>query len=211
MRALILILATVLFVAPAAAQDDWYGGLSGEAVFLTDGAFDSSTSTVTIEYEDGWGIAGFVGTRLTGTNFRFEGEIAYQQSDVSSFTNSTVGINRPATGDITSSAALLNGYYDFDAGMIVDGLDVYVGAGVGLTKIDASLTSAGTKLVDDGDTVMAWQLKTGLSYDLTQSAQILMSYRYFSAVDPTIRNSAGTSFEGEYDSHNVGLGLRVLF
>jgi opacity protein-like surface antigen len=40
---------------------------------------------------------------------------------------------------------------------------------------------------------------------------LAVEYRYFTTLDPTFKDTAGTSFNSEFTSHNLSLGVRYRF
>ena len=65
----------------------------------------------------------------------------------------------------------------------------------------------GISLVDDDDTVLAYQVGAGLGYAVNATTTIFVDYRYFATEDPEFSYSQ----EAEIDSHNISLGLRYNF
>jgi opacity protein-like surface antigen len=88
----------------------------------------------------------------------------------------------------------------------------YIGAGIGVARVELDRFRFGSGLVVDGsDTVFAWQVGGGFGYLLSRRVTLDMGYRFFSAMDPKFRDTQGVRFESEYDAHTILLGLRVDF
>ncbi|OHB37314.1 MAG: hypothetical protein A2882_05640 [Phenylobacterium sp. RIFCSPHIGHO2_01_FULL_70_10] len=177
-----LLSATALTGGAAAAQpSDWY--VRGDIGGTFQAEIDASP---TVEADDGLIVSGGAGAHLT-PNIRLEGELAYLQAD------------GDGGGDLKTTAAFLNGYYDFNP----DGVwRPYVGAGVGYGSVE--LDGGG---VDDDDAGLAYQFKAGLARPLGQRAIGEIGYRYVSVSE--VELGAGASrLDGDFSSHAVTVGLR---
>lgn len=177
-----LLSATALTTGAAAAQpSDWY--VRGDIGGTFQAEIDASP---TVEADDGLIVSGGAGAHLT-PNIRLEGELAYLQAD------------GDGGGDLKTTAAFLNGYYDFNP----DGVwRPYVGAGVGYGSVE--LDGGG---VDDDDAGLAYQFKAGLARPLGQRAIGEIGYRYVSVSE--VELGAGASrLDGDFSSHAVTVGLR---
>ncbi len=202
-------LAAVL-VAPAAiaADQGWYvSGMAGVTFAEDANVTDSSIPfPLTASSDTGFNLAG-AGGYAFGNGLRLEGEVAYRQFDVDKIT--IVGVSLPASGNGNSFSLMANGFYDFDLG---GGWKPYVGGGIGLARVEASkIAIAGGALVDDEDTVFAYQVGGGMGYTLTPQATVFLDYRYFATEDPTFRDVDGGTLKSELHTHNVSLGLRYRF
>lgn len=177
-----LLSATALTTGAAAAQpSDWY--VRGDIGGTFQAEIDASP---TVEADDGLIVSGGAGAHLT-PNIRLEGELAYLQAD------------GDGGGDLKTTAAFLNGYYDFNP----DGVwRPYVGAGVGYGSVE--LDGGG---VDDDDAGLAYQFKAGLARPLGQRAIGEIGYRYVTVSE--VELGAGASrLDGDFSSHAVTVGLR---
>ncbi|HKW54804.1 MAG TPA: outer membrane beta-barrel protein, partial [Stellaceae bacterium] len=114
-----------------------------------------------------------------------------------------------ASGHTTAISAMLNAYYDYDTG---SAWRPYIDAGVGAARLSMkNVVTSGVPVVDAYDTVFAYQLGLGLGYEVTKSLTLAVEYRYFTTLDPTFKDAAGTSFNSEFTSHNLSLGIRYRF
>ncbi|HET8882944.1 MAG TPA: OmpA family protein, partial [Solimonas sp.] len=98
---------------------------------------------------------------------------------------------------------MANAWYDIDFGSWVV---PYLGGGVGYQRTEMS--SSG---IDDSDNGFAWQLGAGLGFLLNERTTLSLDYRYAVASDPGYDTADGGKLKTEYQSHNVGLGLRYSF
>jgi len=136
---------------------------------------------------------------------RFEGEFSYQKNDVDSVSVSGIG-SAPLSGDVTSLAFLINGYYDFKDGGPVSSF-LTVGIGMANVEVDnLNILGSGLANFSDDDTVLAYQVGAGIGFTLTKEIILDLKYRYFATLDPNFGD-----YKFEYSSHNVSLGVRVSF
>lgn len=159
--------------------------------------------TIDIESEQGLGLGVAVGYGFGAA--RVEGEIAYQTNDLENASISGIG-SVDLTGDTSSIALLLNGYYDFKN---KSPFTPFVSAGIGFAKVevnDMNVPGSGLPSTDDDDTVFAYQAGFGVGYAVNKMVSIEVKYRYLGTADPTM----GTT-EFEYSSHNIYAGVRRSF
>ncbi|HWG80203.1 MAG TPA: outer membrane beta-barrel protein [Stellaceae bacterium] len=219
----IMVAAIAVRTPPAqAAEGDWYASLYGGGMFLENANnpgnsnpldFHSSTKT-------GYNARVAVGV-YRAPQVRVEGEIGYRRAglDKLSFNNdaglgaaagaAALSGSANATGHYTAISAMLNAYYDYDTG---SAWRPYIDAGIGAARLSMhNVAASGVPVVDDYDTVFAYQLGLGLGYDVTKSLTLAVEYRYFTTLDPTFKDAAGQSFNSEFTSHNLSLGVRYRF
>ena len=202
----------VSLVSTAHAQTGPYvSGFAG-AVFLSDADVTDPTDPGTLSSDTGAGFGAAVGFSVLGYA-RVEGEIAYRTSDLDSHTDSSS--TTALGGDTTALSFMGNAFYDLDLGLPVV---PYVGAGVGLAiiSLDASIDFGGStfQIMDDGDTVFAYQGIVGVAYEFSGGLAATLDYRYFATMDPELTETAafgGETAEIEYASHNLTVGIRYQF
>lgn len=142
---------------------------------------------------------------------RLEAEVAYRQNDVDRLKINFFGeqFKAKADGDISAASLMVNGYFDIETGSPVT---PYLGAGIGVANVSLNdIKAEGEKVVDDDDTVFAYQFGGGVAFALNESMALDLGYRYFATDDPEFDDVDNDSFESEYKSHNVSLGLRINF
>ena len=100
--------------------------------------------------------------------------------------------------------------YDFDTG---SRWVPYVGGGLGVATISVDTeTDTGTSLVDDSDTVFAYQVGAGIGYEFPleegRSITVSLDWRYFGTQAPTFKGDvSGDDFEATINGHDIGIGL----
>ncbi len=168
--------ASVAFVAAAGAdagERAWYIGIEGGAEL--DGHFSADAGT-------GYAIIATVGHRL-GPNFDLEGEIGYRSARDGAFDY-----------DVDQISVMLNGIYNVP---LTEQLSFSVGGGLGVDFIHASFNFFVP--IEDDSVQLAAQFKTGLSFALSESTELVANYRYVKA------------FEGDFielESSTLSVGLK---
>jgi len=229
-KQLFALMAAVAILAPGAAGAQTAGDqlkgiyfeLRGGGVLLIDadnsGPGLTSDIVITSEFGTGYLVDDAVGYAHS-SGLRGELALGYRSNDLDSLTIANDGgvgnflgvgsLNGLSTsnvgGDVRMISLMANGYYDFDLG---NGLRPFVGAGIGAGFVDVEASVFGLKLVDDGDTVIAYQGVVGISYDVTRDMSVSLLYSYFTTADPSLTDVVGESFDTEYSSHNFMLGVR---
>lgn len=137
-------------------------------------------------------------------NTRIEGEIAYTKNDFDEA--SLLGVDVDLTGDTSSLAFLLNGYYDFTNG---SQFTTSITAGLGVAKVevnDFNAPGSGLPSASDDDTVFAYQVGLGVGYAVNEKVIVDVKYRYFGTSDLQFDTA-----EAEYSGRVVYAGTRVSF
>ncbi|WP_277981945.1 outer membrane protein, partial [Sphingomonas phyllosphaerae] len=193
--AMIMALASTALATPALARDKaWYVGVEGGAMIVEDidwdiaGSTTSLTGTGTTDSKYGWDVDGIIGYDFGA--FRLETEVGYRRASVDSF-RTTAGVPISGTaqlpagtydnvgGRTSALSFMVNGLLDFGED---DGLQGFVGGGAGVARVQARLnpTSSYT-LLDDSDTVFAWQALAGIRAPLSDHLDVSLKYRFFNA------------------------------
>jgi opacity protein-like surface antigen len=166
-----------------------------------------SGAKVTTNLKDGYVVVGAIG-RKVGQNIRAEIEGSYREAEVEN--HSTTG---PAlagsVGENKVTAGMVNAYYDVPTST---NITPYIGLGVGVAHVDYQnygTTATGTVL-DDSETVFAYQGIAGLSTPLTARLSLNAEYRYFATADVEVESSTRKS-DTDYKTHNFLVGARYAF
>ncbi len=206
MRIKIFLIAALLVTFMLTAQDAFaqnsriylagYMGLNT----MPDNDFKDNTSGQSGTYQTNNTInfAGAIGLRYS-RQIRFEGEVSYRQSDFSKLrTNSG---EYTAGGEISNTAFMLNGFYDFD--QFKWKAKPYLTAGLGVMRFKSSVEpTAPLSSSDDTAYALGWQLGGGLKYRLNPGLAVTSGYRYMSASDFGI----GT-YDADYSAHEFMVGV----
>ncbi len=195
------------------AQNAYIAGHGGLTI-LQDSDNIGSGIAIESEHRDGWNAGGALGWRFSPF-FRAEFEFSYRENDVDQLkvTNSSFGalngLTLDASGDISARSYMGNIFWEF-ANILP--ITPYVMAGAGVAEVNLDNVNAGnTAIVDDRDTVFAYQFGGGVSLGLAEHLFLTADYRYFATEDPEFSDSTGATFDSEYESHNISGGLRFEF
>jgi opacity protein-like surface antigen len=159
-----------------------------------------------IEVETSYSFGGMVGytlRKIEGADVRFELEAAYRKNDADKWRGFDLD------GDVESLAVMFNTAVDF---VNRTSLTPYVMGGIGGARVSLDdLEAMGITIIDDDDTVFAYQFGGGLAFNLTKSLVLDLGYRYFATANLEITAEDDSDGKINYDTHNLMLGLRYLF
>ncbi len=201
----------VCMASLAHAEEGWYasgqvrGSLlsSADVADPTDIVFAFATKS---GLDLGHNLSGAVG--YNWGNLRVEGEIAYTENGFDSL--EVLGaLGAGAKGDMSSLGFMVNAFRDFE---ISGPWRAYFGGGVGPAIVSINNGNLlGIPLVDNDDTVFAYQVGTGMRYRMSSSTALALDYRFFSTLDPGFEDVVGVPFESGYVSHSLRASVRVTF
>ncbi|MHB8808672.1 MAG: outer membrane protein [Desulfobulbaceae bacterium] len=201
----LFVLAPFFFATGANSADGPYVSVNAGVAVLSDSDVTDSTAPgidLELSYDPGWAIGAAVGYRFS--NFRVEGEVAYQENDIDE--SSAFGISIDSSGDVNGTAFLVNGYYDF---INTSAFTPFITAGLGYANVeinDYGIPGSGLGRYSDDDSVFAYQVGVGVGYAVNENVTIDAWYRYFATEDPEFDTA-----EVEVSSHNFLVGARFSF
>ena len=195
MRKLVIGMAmasTMLATSAHAREDAWYVEFDGGVMLVEDFDLDinGQADDLSIDHTEGYDFGGIVGYDFGGA--RLEAEASYREADIDTVTVGATGFPSgspaaltpagayPAGGSANALSFMINGLADFGPD---DGLQAFLGGGVGVARTDVNATintSAGDG-IDDSDTGFAWQLLAGVRAPLTETIDVGLRYRMFTA------------------------------
>lgn len=211
--AISLALASTALASPALARDNqWYVGVDGGAMIVEDLALDIAglNDAATVDSDKGYDFGGVVGYDFGG--FRLESEVSFRQADATGFTSQTPQITSGAStalvrggtyavaGEANALSFMVNGLLDFGDD---DGLQGFVGGGVGVARVDVQTTLAAPSYLDDSDTGFAWQALAGVRAPLSGNWDVGLKYRFFNADKVSLVNRLGRSVDSRFRSHSL--------
>ena len=203
--------------AQNASNNGFYGSLSGGYNFFTQNQDAEETTRATgvktpfeIDFDDGWG-----GVITLGYNFgaaRLELEGGYTKNDLDNLSVGIQGVGGlfvETDGEIETLSGMLNLIFDVP---IEGKLRPFILGGIGLAdhEVDISRIAGTTVNFKADDTVLTYQVGAGLAYQLGDSTDLLVQYRYMSSEDVTVED-ATVSDEFDYNRHAVMIGIRFGF
>lgn len=213
-RAILLAGCLLALSAPAAfaAKGAYYLGLHGGLAIPEGVENDSDAGSFNLEFDPGWLAGASLGYDLRSAHpdigvGRVELEFAWRENalDQVEFRDPSIG----AGGKARAASLMFNTIGEYRP--TLPWLP-YIGAGAGAARITLEdLTEGGAPLVDDRDTVFAWQVLTGVGFRAGKRVCLDLGYRYFSAVNPRFTDALGVDFDSGYAVHTLTLGARFDF
>lgn len=195
-----------------ASEGGFYISLHGGGTFQEEMENETDDGTFNFKTDSGWLAGGAIGYDLRdaypdiGTG-RIELEVTSRENDLDEYEDADVDTS--ASGTIKAESIMLN-----TIGEYRDGLPwiPYIGLGAGAARLtlDKLATSFGT-VVDDEDTVLAYQGMVGVGLQVACRLYLDLGYRYFAVYEPEFTNAKGVKFDADYATHNVTLGMRLDF
>lgn len=164
-----------------------------------------------LETESG-SVFAFALGRINGRNLRTEVELSFRNNEISDRTS--FGASTATSGDISSFSGMGNLYWefvDFPGGRFRP----YVGFGVGFASLEANLNDqfGSSILASEGgsDTSFAYQWMAGMNYRANPNMDLFVEYRFFEADSIVLTSTGNISDKFNYQTNNVGIGLRWKF
>ena len=209
----------------AEPEKGWYVSATGTFSLLEDsvgtvenvigpGGVAIPTLVTDNEVDNGWGASVAFGRDFG--RVRAEVEVGYSENDASSYSvASPFVITLPQDGRNDITRYMGNVYFDITSG----GIQPYVGAGLGAARVEvvtvatvaAAPTAPPRRLIDDADTVFAYQLMAGVSAPITRRLRLNAQYRWFDADLVRGLDARGEAFTRTIEGHNIDVGLRFTF
>lgn len=149
-------------------------------------------------------------------NVRAELQIGFRRNELD-----TIEVRGEADGARDSTVSLFsvmyNGYYDFD--FRDQGVPVrpWIGAGIGwgMPRLDAQNDDDTLQLaVDDTDSTFIWNVMGGITWPMTEIAELVAGYRYISSLDYHVSGTSGGTpvrLEHRFTAHEGYTGIRFRF
>jgi OmpA-OmpF porin, OOP family len=198
-------MASTAMASPALARDDsWYVELQGGPMIVEDIEVDVDgiEDAAALDTHTGYDFGGVVGYDFGG--FRLEAEGSYRGADSKELEinpgAAPVGVFN-AGGDANVLSFMLNALADFGDD---DGLQGFVGAGIGVARTDLDVfTGFEPNLLDDSDTGLAWQAIAGIRAPITDHWDAGLRYRFFNTKSFDVIDVNGDDVSGKWRSHSL--------
>jgi outer membrane protein OmpA-like peptidoglycan-associated protein len=219
--AISLALASTALASPALARDNqWYVGVDGGAMIVEDLALDigALNDAASLDMNKGYDVGGVVGYDFGG--FRLESEVSYRKANVAGVSSQTPQITSGSStalrsagtyfldGDSNALSFMVNGLLDFGDD---DGLQGFIGGGVGVARVDVQAVLVAPSFLDDSDTGFAWQALAGIRTPLSDNWDVGVKYRFFNADKVGLVDRLGRAVDTRFRSHSVMASLVYNF
>ena len=193
-------------------------GLSRQPDFNGTNNFMGLPLGLNARFDEGYKARGALGYDFGP--FRFEGEISYRDNDGDGLGSLTLAPSVPVVSEISSISYMANVYYDYHSGN--SPWVPYLGAGMGVSTVDFSFSMPSAisgAVVNDKDTVLAYQIMVGVGYEITQHLAVSVDYNYLTTPDvelhsaniPPLIPGTGDNFKSSNSNHSFNLGIRYTF
>ena len=224
--ALATLLAVALMPAAAMAQfgpRSFYASVSGLYVIPTDSDVSETIEGITVssslKMDGGIGLLVAIGYGAD-VGLRGEVELGYRKAGLDKFDGLTVRAEGESLsldgelsvdGDVNTMSLMANGIVAFEAWK----LRPYIGVGIGLARHDGTFdeqtftigdTKYTTSKSSDDDIVIAYQGMAGVSYPMSEAAEVRLGYRYFATGDADF-----DGLKASYGTHNIEAGILFRF
>ena len=131
------------------------------------------TDQVQLDSDDGYGFGAAIGRHFGW--FVLEGEIATQESDINNFEIRELGGRSFQTADTRIDTLMLNAYVDIP---VTESISLWGGGGIGGAAVTVSARD-----YDADETVFAYKLAAGVSYNFTDEFGTELGYEYLATDD----------------------------
>ncbi|PTY03832.1 hypothetical protein DB347_21645 [Opitutaceae bacterium EW11] len=202
--------------ARAAEASDFYFSASTGPMWRAR-ATDSAGSTT---FKTGFTASGALGYRFGAQ--RLEAEYTYfaNDCDTTDPAGPAIGVE-PSSGDADGSVFMANYYYDFAP--IAGRFQPFVGGGLGSYRVSINgLTTPSLRTLPaewggpvivyaKSSWTLAYQVRCGVKYRLTERADVLLGYRYLKGSDMDINLVDGSTIHPNAKLHGVDVALHISF
>lgn len=163
-----------------------------------------------ISFSDGLGLSLAFGYEFETAPFQVSVEYSFRNNDIDQITGGGFGGGDvlDADGTVKTHALMFNALFDLE--FTGTPFSWYAGGGIGIAFSEADLDAvSGVDIIADSsgdDSSFAYQLMTGLEYQIDENFTIFGGFRFFDAGSNSFEFA-----EFEIDSLNYELGLRYYF
>lgn len=204
------LLAVPALAAPAETGPvGLYGTIGGGFNWLEDQDFNTGAAfgVVGTESDTGWDIHGALGYDF-GV-WRAEAEIGYSENEIDGASAGGVSL-AGVSGETNASYFMINAYWDVPTTWWR--FQPYLGGGIGMADVEVDgFNAGGVAVLNDNETVFAYQGIAGLAYHFTPEVAGMVEYRYFATEDVELTTTGGAGTDVNYDNHKLLAGLRFNF
>lgn len=178
----------------AGDRDNFYVDLSGKYSRMGDIAITNLTQ---VDTDEGYGFAAAFGKQME--MFRVEAEIATQENDLNNIEVGGRGVGGFDNGDVSIDSLMGNAFVDV---LLASGFSVYCGGGLGVANV-----TVGAYDYEIDETVFAYKLGAGVTYDFSSVWGVRLGYEYFATDDVEYNLITAEDIE----SNSLTLGLKLMF
>lgn len=197
-----------------------YGGIESSGSLDQTGVIGAGSQSVDTDFDNGTAFGFGIGKELPGLSIggvtvRGEAEFSFTRSEADqiSFSGNGPAPETNVAGDVKTQALFANLFADFDNS---SAFTPYVGAGLGIGRVEQNLVYGPGVTVPDSSTGLAGQIIVGGAYALNDRVSLTADARYrrFFDVESRRLNPAGGltgNIDGDFDAVTVNVGVRFGF
>lgn len=159
---------------------------------------DPSIAHIQLENDNGYGWGGAVG--WTMSQFRVEGEISTQKTDLDAVGSAAAPSARRGigSGDVRMTTYMVNGYFDIP---VSNGFGFYLTGGLGYGTATVSIYD-----IDGDDSGFAWKGGLGMFYAIDDNMAVDLGWEYVTMDDADLDVSVS-----DLSTNNVVAAFRYSF
>ena len=222
-KTLSLIAAVIItgFTSTSAQAEGQYisgmGGASWIQNLQIKSTYSNENYTDNYKLETGFSLLGAIG--CNHGNYRIEGELGYQRSNLKSlvysgfdeygapYSDTSYNMN----GDVSVVSIMANGYYDIP---LANNIKLYATAGIGGAQVSFENIAQTNQNYSYSikETTIAYQIGAGFTKPIAQNVSLDVRYRYFATPDFTVNwDYKGKDYSNNthISNHSLLLGMRV--
>ncbi|MXU64482.1 outer membrane protein [Oceanomicrobium pacificus] len=215
----ILAMTTAAALMPAVASADplfyngFYAGVQGQLTYKNSQDFTFAPGAdIKTDLDTGYGaglVLGYGFGDFGAGGARGELELAYTKADVES--HALNGAKQDGSrGTVTTTAAFLNGYYDFR--IANPRVSPYLGAGIGYGEVKFDdYGIPGVQALNDSTRTWGYQLMGGVSYALNDRSALYGDIRFKSFPGTSVTSEGGVNNDIDVNSTSLNIGVRFGF
>ncbi|MTH61732.1 outer membrane protein [Paracoccus litorisediminis] len=155
------------------------------------------------DHDTGYTLGVAVGAAVT-PNISMEIEYAYRNAD---FTVTDRDEGDRTDGDTSANAFMFNALYMFDGMGASGAMRPYLGGGIGGANVEMS--AGGQDF--DSETLFAYQLIGGVSYELNPNVSLYAEGRWFETESGKFDGPDEESFDGKFETFDLLVGMSYAF
>ncbi|MCI0629256.1 MAG: outer membrane beta-barrel protein [Phycisphaerales bacterium] len=211
-RTMVAASAALAWTSAARADDPQglYTTIGGLFVLQEDATAggDPLFSGAEVDFDDGFGVSVGLGYDLPGLPIAVEFEYSYRNAETETITFGGPGGPIQFDADLGSHTFMVHGILNFQ----IEGtpIGLYAGAGAGFTLSTLEVSSiAGLPVTgdaDEEDVTLAYQIRAGLTFRVSDNVMLYAGARWFDALDPEF-----DGVELDNQSVNIEAGIRLYF
>lgn len=195
LKMIIALTAALLATAGlATAKEGPYASFSAGMALQSDSDFNIEGNDAELSYDPGYALSAAIGADFR--DFRIEGEFGYKSVDMDQA--SAFGMSENVDGTVSNLSFMGNAYLNFwNRSQVTP----YLMGGVGISNVEIEVGDS-----SEDEVTFAFQAGAGLSFAMSDTVSLDLSYRYFNTPALEIND-----IDVDNANHNVMAAVRFGF